>query len=95
MNIAGSAFLYLALAASAGALAFLSAQRLSGRTPPQVERVHEHAALLESVGRDLRALVDEAEKAPPSDDGRADLRSARDGLDDAIAGLRRGADVVV
>lgn len=102
MNVAGSAFLYVAIAASGGALAFLSGQRSSGRTPPGVESVYEHAMLLDSVARDLRALTEQAEKLPAPEVGREELETARGELaaartelEDAIGRLRRGADLVV
>ena len=95
MSLAASAFLYMALATSGGALAFLTGQRASGRTPREVEACHEQAMLLDRVAEDLRSLCDEADKAEAPDEAREELRQARDRLEEAIAGLRRGADLVV
>lgn len=96
MSVAGAAFLYLAIAASGGAVSFLTGQRTSGKTAPEVESCYEHALLLESAARELNALCEEAAKAadlPP--EARAELEGAREKLEDAIGGLRRGADLVV
>lgn len=95
MSFIASAFLYIALAASGGALAFLAGQRASGRTPREVEDCYEQAALLEGVETDLRALEEEAAKAANVEEGREAVRNARIALSDAIRGLRRGADQVV
>lgn len=88
-------FLYMAIAASSGALAFLAGQRASGRTPPEVDECHEQAMLLDSVARDLRALTEDAAKADPSDEGTQNLRAAHEQLDEAVVSLRRGADLIV
>lgn len=95
MSAAAMAFLYLAIAASGGALAFLAGQRASGRTPKEVHECHDQASLLESVQRDLDALHEEAAKTSVPEEGREDLEDARGRLDEAISGLRRGADLVV
>lgn len=95
MSAAAMAFLYLAIAASGGALAFLAGQRMSGRTPPEVHACHEQAALLESVARDLTAIQEDAQKNATPEDGAEELENARARLDEAISGLRRGADLVV
>lgn len=95
MSVAGAAFLYLAIAASGGAVSFLTGQRTSGKTAPEVESCYEHALLLESAARELNALCDEAAKADLAPETRADLEGAREKLEDAISGLRRGADLVV
>lgn len=95
MSAAASMFLFLAIAASGGAVAFLTGQRTSGRTPPEVEACHEQATLLERASEELRALCDEAQKADAPEEAREELRAARDELEDAISGLRRGADLVV
>lgn len=95
MSAAAMAFLYLAIGASGGALAFLAGQRASGRTPPEVHACHEQASLLESVSRDLDALHEEATKTDIPDEGREELENARTRLEEAITGLRRGADLVV
>lgn len=95
MSMAAMAFLYLAIGASGGALAFLAGQRASGRTPPEVEACHEQAALLESVARDLDALEQEAARSDLPEADRAEIGQARTRLDDAIGGLRRGADLLV
>ena len=89
------AFLYLAVGTSGGALAFLAAQRISGRTPPEVAGCYEHAKLLESLQRDLDALAEGAAKAEGADTAREDLEGARKELREAIGGLQRGADLVV
>lgn len=94
MSVATLAFLYLSIAASAGALAFLAGQRASGRTPAEVHACHEQVALLESVSRDLDALSEDAARSAAPADGREEIESARTRLDDAIGGLRRGADLV-
>lgn len=93
MSAAAIAFLYLAIATSGGAVAFLAGQRSSGKTPREVESCHEQALLLESVAKDLRALADDVAKA--GDEGREELKAARDELEDAIHGLQRGADLIV
>lgn len=95
MSVAAAAFMYVAIATSAGALAFLAGQRSSGKTSGEVEACYEQAQLLESAARDLRALRDEAAKAPPAEDGREELAGAHERLEEAIRGLRRGADAVV
>lgn len=95
MNVAVMAFLYAAIAASTGALAFLAAQRMSGRTPREVQACYEKALLLESASKEVRALCEDAEKSGAPEDARADLRTASEQLEDAIRGLRRGADLIV
>lgn len=90
-----TAFLYLAIAAAGGALAFLAGQRAGGRTPPEVARAHEEALLLESVAKDLATLDDAAARAAAPEDARHEIANARDELDDAVRTLRRGADLVV
>lgn len=94
MSLAAAAFMYAAIATSTGALAFLAGQRMSGRTSKEVEDCYENATLLESVARDLRTLCDDAKDAAP-EEGRAELQAARERLEQAITGLRRGADLVV
>lgn len=94
MSAAAMAFLYLAIGASGGALAFLAGQRASGRTPPEVDACHEQANLLESVSRDLDALHEDAAKATTPEE-RAEIEAARTRLEEAISGLRRGADLLV
>ena len=93
MSVAAVAFLYMAIATSGGAIAFLAGQRSSGKTPREVEGAYEQAVLLESVAKDLRTLCDDAAKAGA--EGREELESAKEQLDDAIFGLQRGADLVV
>lgn len=95
MSAAAMAFLYVALAASGGALAFLAGQRASGRTPKEVHECHDQAALLENVSRDLDALHAEAEKGDAPEEGREEIQCARARLEEAIGGLRRGADLIV
>ena len=89
------AFLYLAVATSGGALAFIAGQRMSGRTPPEVDGCNEQAILLEGIARELDAMCDDVDGASDPDDARAALQRARDELDEAISRLRRGADLVV
>lgn len=91
---AAAVFLYGALAVSGGALAFLTGQRSSGRTDPDVARCYENVRLLEGVAGDLATLADEAREAG-DEDGLKELETALSDLEDAIAGLRRGADAVV
>lgn len=95
MNIALTAFLYIAIAASAGALTFLAGQRSSGRTPKEVDDCHEQAALLEGVKKDLDNIYEDAHRAKTPEDATIEVARARDQLEDAIVGLRRGADLVV
>lgn len=95
MSVAATAFMYAAIACSAGALAFLAGQRASGRTSKEVEGCYEQGTLLEGVARDLRELHAEAERTPAAEHGRAELANARERLDDAISTLQRGADAVV
>lgn len=92
---AAVAMMYAAIATSTGALAFLTGQRSSGRTSEDVRESYEKAALLEGVARELRELCEKVEKDESAGEGREDLVRARDRLDDAIAGLQRGADLVV
>lgn len=94
-SVATMAFLYLAIGASCGALAFLAGQRSSGRTPKEVDECHDQAAMLQGVARDLDLLYEDAERADAPPEAREDLVRARTQLDDAISGLRRGADLVV
>lgn len=94
-SVATMAFLYLAIAASCGALAFLAGQRSSGRTPREVDECHEQATILQGVARDLDQLTEDVERADAPTEAREDLARARMQLDDAISGLRRGADLVV
>lgn len=93
MSVASMAFLYLAVAASGGALAFLFAQRMSGRTPPEVAGCYEGASQLESATRDLGSLCSEAKAVPTGAHGL--LESARAELEEAVRGLHRGADRAV
>ena len=95
MSVAGAAFLYIAIAASGGAVSFLTGQRSSGKTSSEVEACYENAVLLESASRELRALCDEAAKAELPPETRVELENARVQLEDAISGLQRGADLVV
>lgn len=93
---AAAAMMYAAIATSTGALAFLTGQRASGRTSDDVEGCYESATLLDGVARDLRALCEETQKAPPVEgDGREELAKALERLEEAVSGLRRGADLVV
>ena len=85
----------MAIATSAGALTFLAGQRAAGRTPKEVDDCHEQAALLEGVRKDLDHLVEDATRAEVSPDAAVEVVRARDQLDEAIVGLRRGADLVV
>lgn len=87
-------FLYGALAVSGGALAFLRGQRASGRTDPEVAECYEKVMLLERVAREVEELTEEAGKAG-DEDALKELATAREQLEEAIAGLRRGADAVV
>lgn len=95
MNAAITAFLYVSIATSVGALAFLAGQRASGRTPKQVDECHEQAALLDGTRRDLERLAEDAERAGTAPEAREELSRAAEQLDEAIAGLRRGADLIV
>lgn len=89
------AFMYLAVATSGGALAFIAGQRMSGRTPREVEGCNEQAILLESALRELDAMCDDADGDGDPADARTALQRARDELDEAISRLRRGVDLVV
>ncbi|MHB8603770.1 MAG: hypothetical protein ACYDCK_00840 [Thermoplasmatota archaeon] len=95
MNVALTAFLYVAIASSVGALTFLMGQRASGRTPKEVDECHEQATLLEGARRELEALYDEAHRAGSPAPTLDEIDRARIQLDEAILGLRRGADLVV
>ena len=95
MSVAAAAFLYTAIATSGGALAFLTGQRASGKTRPEVTECYEQAKLLESVARDLAAFSADLAKSAPDAAGRKELDSARTQLEDAISTLQRGADLVV
>lgn len=87
-------FLYAAVATSGGALAFLTGQRLSGRTPPEVAACYEQATDLERAADELRKLRDEAKKAG-EEEILKNLEAALDTLEEAAHGLRRGADLIV
>lgn len=95
MSVALTALLFLAIATTTGALAFLAGQRASGRTPREVSECHEQATRLDSVRRELDALHEAAERGGVPQEARAELARAREGLEDAVAGLRRGADLLV
>lgn len=95
MSLAAAAFMYAAIATSTGALAFLAGQRMSGRTSKEVQSCYEQATLLESVARDLRALSEDDARDAAPEEGREELARASDRLEEAIRGLRRGADLVV
>lgn len=94
-DIATTAFLFLAIAIAGGSLAFLAAQRASGKTSREVERVLESALLLESVAKDLRALRADVSPKDEAKHAEGDLEGAQRQLDDAIAGLRRGVDLAM
>ena len=95
MNVAAMAFMFLAVAASGGALTFLMGQRSSGRTASGVEESQEHALLLESVSKDLEAFHEDLVKTMPVADGHEEIKRACLQLEEAISGLRRGADLVL
>lgn len=95
MNIAITAFLYVAIATSVGALCFLAGQRASGRTPKEVGDAHDQATRLDGVKRDLDRLVDDAARADASVASREELERAAIQLEETISALRRGADLVV
>jgi hypothetical protein len=95
VNAAITAFLYVAIGTSVGALTFLLGQRASGRTPKEVDECHEQAALLDGVKRDLDHLAEDATRADAAPPAREQLERAAERLDETIAQLRRGADLVV
>lgn len=95
MNVATMAFMFLSIAASGGALAFLMGQRASGRASPEVDECHEQALLMESFAKDLGSFEADVEKTAPPADVQEELKVARRDLEEAILGLRRGADLVL
>lgn len=95
MNTALIAFLYVAIATSVGAITFLAGQRAGGRTPREVDECHEQAALLEGAKHDLDRVYEDAHRNQTPQETLAELDRARSQLDEAIVGLRRGADLVV
>lgn len=95
MNVALTAFLYIAIATSSAALTFLAGQRASGRTPKEVDACHEHATLLEGAKREIDAIYEDAHRAEAPPAALDEIDRARTQLDAAIVGLRRGADLIV
>lgn len=94
MSLTAAAMMYVAVGASGGALAFLTGQKLSGRTSDDVQGCYETVTLLNAVARDLHALREEAERLAPGV-AREELLRACERLEDATSGLQRGADLVV